>query len=124
MENTGLNADKTIVLLKILTRSSAWALFACVIILVFSGWGITQTGVIYDITGGLIDRRLADAIHRAANVPVVFFFLAHVFINISLAALRKSRFSLADQCCFNRHRNCCNGNHNIHDLYSRGRMIA
>jgi hypothetical protein len=92
MENTGLNADKTIVLLKILTRSSAWALFACVIILVFSGWGITQTGVIYDITGGLIDRRLADAIHRAANVPVVFFFLAHVFINISLAALRKSRF--------------------------------
>jgi hypothetical protein len=91
MENKALNADKTIVFLKILTRSSAWALFAGIIILVISGWGITQTGVIYDITGGLIDRRVADAIHRAANVPVVFFFLAHVFINISLGALRKSR---------------------------------
>jgi cytochrome b subunit of formate dehydrogenase len=63
---------------------SAWALLAGVIVLVVSGWGITQTGVIYSLSFGLIDRRLANAIHRATNVPLAFFFLAHVLINIKL----------------------------------------
>lgn len=42
--------------------ASAWALLVIVIVLVVSGWGITQTGIIYRLTGGLVDRRLADAI--------------------------------------------------------------
>ena len=71
--------------LKRLARASAWVLLAGVVILVFSGWGITQTGVIYKITFGLIDRRLAASIHRAMNVPLAFFFLLHVLINIRLA---------------------------------------
>ena len=70
--------------LKRLARASAWALFVGVVILVFSGWGITQTGVIYKITFGFIDRRLADSIHRATNLPLAFFFLLHVLINIRL----------------------------------------
>jgi hypothetical protein len=69
---------------------SAWLLLAGVVVLIFSGWGITQTGVIYRLTGGLIDRRLADTIHRDANVPLAFFFLSHVFINISLMVTRKN----------------------------------
>jgi thiosulfate reductase cytochrome b subunit len=75
-------------LLKKLARIAAWALLAGVFVLIVSGWGITQTGVIYRLTFGMVDRRLADAIHRAANVPVVFFFLAHVLINIKLALSR------------------------------------
>ena len=70
--------------LKILAVTSAWALLAGVIILMVSGWGITQTGAIYRLTGGLIDRRLADAIHRGTVAPLAFFFLAHVLINIRL----------------------------------------
>ena len=77
-------ARKTDVWLKRIARISAWALLACVFVLVLSGWGITQTGVIYNITFGLIDRRLADAIHRAANLPLAFFFLTHVLISIRL----------------------------------------
>jgi len=69
---------------KRLSRISAWALLACVIVLVLSGWGITQTGAIYNATFGLIDRRLADAIHRGTNFPLAFFFLAHVLLNIRL----------------------------------------
>ena len=65
-----------------IARFSAWALLGCVVILVASGWGITQTGVIYKITFGLIDRRLADSIHRTMNLPLAFFFLSHVLINI------------------------------------------
>jgi cytochrome b subunit of formate dehydrogenase len=78
--------------LKKLARASAWLLLAGIIVLIVSGWGITQTGVIYNLTGGLIDRRLADAIHRAANVPLAFFFLSHVLINISLMVSRKNQF--------------------------------
>jgi hypothetical protein len=75
---------KTDILLKRIARASAWALLASVIIAVVSGWGITQTGIIYRLTFGLIDRGVADAIHRATNVPMALFFLSHVFINIKL----------------------------------------
>ncbi len=71
--------------LKRISRISAWALLAGVIVLVVSGWGITQTGVIYNITFGLVDRRLADAIHRATNIPLAVFFLTHVMTNIKRA---------------------------------------
>lgn len=75
-----------------MARASAWALLVGVIVLLVSGWGITQTGIIYRLSFGLIDRRLADAIHRAANVPLTFFFLSHVFINIKLAVSQSHRF--------------------------------
>jgi cytochrome b subunit of formate dehydrogenase len=71
--------------LRYVSRLSAWLLLAIVVVLVISGWGITQTGVIYKLTFGLIDRRLADAIHRATNLPLAVFFLLHVLINIKLA---------------------------------------
>jgi hypothetical protein len=79
-----LNVKKNNLLLKMLSRISAWTLLASVLVLMVSGWGITQTGVIHSLTGGLVDRKLADAIHRATNVPLTFFFLSHVFINIKL----------------------------------------
>jgi hypothetical protein len=81
---------KTDVLLKRVARASAWALLAAIIVAVVSGWGITQTDVIYRLTFGVIDRGLADAIHRAANVPLALFFLSHVFINIKLMISQRS----------------------------------
>jgi hypothetical protein len=74
--------------LKRFSRASALALLAGMVVLVVSGLGITQTGIIYDITFGLVDRRLANSIHRAANLPVAIFFISHVLINIKLAILR------------------------------------
>ena len=70
--------------LKRISSISAWLLLASVIILLLSGWGITQTEIIYKISFGLIDRRLADSIHRATILPLVFFFLLHVLTNIRL----------------------------------------
>ena len=88
VENTSLEVKKANLWMQKLARVSAWALLAGIFVLMVSGWGITQTGIIYTLTGGLVDRRLADAIHRAANVPVAFFFLSHVLINIKLMLLR------------------------------------
>lgn len=68
--------------LRKISHISAWALLLCVAVLVLSGWGITQTDIIYKISFGLVDRRLADEIHRASILPLTFFFLLHILINI------------------------------------------
>jgi hypothetical protein len=81
--------ERQSVWLKRLSRICAWGLLAGVVILVISGWGITQTGIIYKATFGLVDRRLANEIHRAVNGPLAVLFLAHVLINIKLNFLRK-----------------------------------
>jgi thiosulfate reductase cytochrome b subunit len=70
--------------LKKISRLCAWGLLAGVVVLVLSGWGITQTEVIYHATFGLVDRRLANSIHRAVNAPLAVFFFAHVLINLRL----------------------------------------
>ncbi len=86
IENNALEVNKANLWLKKMARASAWVLLVGIIVLIVSGWGITQTGIIHSLTGGLVDRRLADAIHRAANVPLAFFFLSHVLINIKLVS--------------------------------------
>lgn len=70
--------------LKLISRISAWALLTIVIVFIISGWGITQTGIIYRISFGLIDRRTADVIHRAMDIPLGIFFISHLFANIRL----------------------------------------
>ncbi len=84
-----LNSNKQAIWLKMISSICAWGLLVGVVILVVSGWGITQTGVIYKATFGLVDRRLADEIHRAVNGPLAVIFLAHVISNAKLYFLRK-----------------------------------
>jgi hypothetical protein len=74
--------------LKYLSRISAWILLAMAVILVFSGWGITRTEIIYKVTLGLVDRRLANYIHRFATIPMSVFFISHVLINARLSLYR------------------------------------
>lgn len=78
--------------LKRISSISSWLLLASVAVLLLSGWGITQTEIIYNISFGLIDRRLADSIHRATVLPLAFFFLLHVLINIRLKITSQRRF--------------------------------
>jgi succinate dehydrogenase/fumarate reductase cytochrome b subunit len=73
-----------------IARTSALLLLLGVIVLIVTGWGITQTGAIFNFSHGLIDRRSADLIHRATNFPLTLFFLVHIFSNIKVA-LYKSR---------------------------------
>lgn len=82
---------KTVFLLRRIARISAWLLLVAVVVLVASGWGITHTEIIYKGTFGLIDRRLANSIHRATNLPLAFFFLTHVLINARLIFCGKKR---------------------------------
>jgi hypothetical protein len=76
--------------LRRLARISAWLLLAGVVVLVITGWGITHTGTIYQMTLGIVDRRLADFIHRSVNAPLAILFLVPVLVNIKLAAIRRA----------------------------------
>jgi cytochrome b subunit of formate dehydrogenase len=84
MTNTASEAPKSAKWLRRLSRISAWLLLATIAVLVVSGWGITRTDIIYKASFHLIDRAVADTIHRASNLPLMFFFLSHVLINIRL----------------------------------------
>ncbi|MCL4378170.1 MAG: hypothetical protein M1409_07315 [Actinobacteria bacterium] len=91
LKNNVAELPKSIKWLKIFARISAWLLLAAVVVLIVTGWGITHTEIIYKTSFGLIDRRLADSIHRATNLPLAVLFFSHVFLNIRLAVYRKNR---------------------------------
>ena len=82
--NLASETPKSVQWLRRLSRISAWLLLATIAVLVVSGWGITRTDIIYKASFHLIDRAVADTIHRASNLPLMFFFLSHVLINIRL----------------------------------------
>jgi hypothetical protein len=75
--------------MQIVARISALMLLLGVIVLIITGYGITQTGVIFSLSHGLIDRRASDLAHRATNLPLAFFFLAHIFANIKIALYKR-----------------------------------
>jgi cytochrome b subunit of formate dehydrogenase len=77
--------------LRKIANISAWLLLASVVVQVISGWGITHTDIIYRFSFSLIDRRLADAIHRGSVIALAFFFLVHVLINIRLKITSRRR---------------------------------
>ena len=87
-KNSVREAPISVQWLSYLSRTSAWLLLVAVVVLVVSGWGITHTEIIYKATFGLIDRRLADSIHRATNLPMAILFLSHVLANARLAIYR------------------------------------
>jgi succinate dehydrogenase/fumarate reductase cytochrome b subunit len=89
LTNTAYEAPKSVKWLRRLSRISAWLLLVTIAVLVVSGWGITRTDIIYKATFHLVDRALSDKIHRATNLPMMFFFLSHVLINIRLLVTEK-----------------------------------
>jgi len=78
------DARKTDVYLRRIARASAWLLLITIIVLLVSGWGITRTEIIYKASLGLIDRGVADSMHRAIQVPAAVFFTMHVLLNVRL----------------------------------------
>ena len=52
---------------------------------------MTHTEIIYKISFGLIDRGVANSIHRAIHIPVAIFLLTHVLINVRLGLFPRAR---------------------------------
>ena len=82
--------------LKSVQRLTAWLLLAAILILGVSGWGITRTDIIYRASFHLINRGLADAIHRYLQVPTALIFIAHVLINVRLNLPRRRKTWVTD----------------------------
>jgi hypothetical protein len=77
------------VLLKRLAGATAWLLLGAIIVSVLSGWGIMQTELIYQASLGLVDRGLANSIHRGVQIPMMALFIAHVLANIRVLLLSR-----------------------------------
>lgn len=76
--------------LKYLSKITAWVLLALIIVELVSGWGITRTEIIYRASLGIIDRGLANTIHRDIGIPMSAVLLTHILANIKLNLLPKS----------------------------------
>jgi hypothetical protein len=76
------------VLLRKLGRFCAWALIVLILLYFVSGYGITKSGMIYRLTGGLMDRGAALWLHNILTLPMAFAFLCHTLISIRFAMIR------------------------------------
>jgi hypothetical protein len=89
VENQIIKTPSSIIWLRRLAWISALLLLISFAVMLISGWGISNTEIIYKASFKLIDRGLANSIHRASHLPVTIFFLAHVLINLKLRIYRK-----------------------------------
>lgn len=69
---------------KWISRASAWLLIAAIFVAAISGWGITRTETIYKASFHLIDRGMADRIHRDVQLPMAIILITHVLTNLRL----------------------------------------
>ncbi len=76
--------------LRRIARGSAWLLLSSIVISVLSGWAITQTGLIYKASFGLVDRGMGNAIHRGLQIPMATIFLVHVLVNAKINLLKRN----------------------------------
>jgi hypothetical protein len=77
--------------LKKLARISAWLLVALIVLTAIAGYGITSTFLVYKLSFGMIDRGLANALHRWSQPVLAAVVLFHVLINIHLRLPRRLR---------------------------------
>jgi hypothetical protein len=79
-----MDGAKTRIYLSWIARASAWLLIPAIIVVAISGWGITHTATIYKASFHLIDRGMADRIHRDVQLPMAVMVTMHVLINLRL----------------------------------------
>lgn len=70
------------------SRVCAWSMIVMVILYFLTGWGMTKTGMIMGLTGGVLHRFLANQIHHYLILPMAFAFICHTLISIRFAMIR------------------------------------
>jgi thiosulfate reductase cytochrome b subunit len=71
-----------------LNRAIVWVLLVLMILLLLTGYGLAKPNLIYALTGGLIDWRLASSLHSLLDIYLVFFLVLHVIIEIKFTLMR------------------------------------
>ncbi|MBW2967268.1 hypothetical protein KY362_02165 [Candidatus Woesearchaeota archaeon] len=69
-------------------RGCAWALVVMIILYFVSGFGLLKSGMIYNLTGGLLDRGRSLWIHEILTIPMAFAAICHTLIAIRFAMIR------------------------------------
>ena len=71
-----------------INRIVVWVLLALMIIYIITGYGLTKPNLIYLLTGGIIDYRVAIFLHNTLDVPLFIFLFVHVVIEIKFSLMR------------------------------------
>jgi succinate dehydrogenase/fumarate reductase cytochrome b subunit len=69
-------------------RFCAWSLIVFIFLYFISGWGVTRSGAVYNLTGGLLNRQTSFWLHDILTLPMAFAFLCHTLIAIRYALIR------------------------------------
>lgn len=66
-----------------------WLLAALLILLVVTGYGITNPQIIGELTGGILTHPLSLYLHTLLDFPVLVLVMIHVLIGLRFALLRR-----------------------------------
>ena len=71
-----------------LNRLLVWPTLVLFIVYVLSGYGITNSRLISELTGGVMTHSLSLSIHTTIAMPVLFLLSIHVLIGLRLGLRR------------------------------------
>ena len=69
-------------LLNNLKKIIHWTLLGIIIIYIISGLGIVYSGIIEQITLGVLTKNLAYEIHIHLPIPFLIILIAHIILNL------------------------------------------
>jgi hypothetical protein len=71
-----------------INRIIVWALLGLMLLILISGYGLTNPRLIMTITGGIIDHNTALFIHTTFDVYLTLLLFIHVFIEVKFIFMR------------------------------------
>lgn len=74
--------------LKKLNRLLVWPTLVLFVIFVISGYGITNPGLVSELTGGVLTRAMSLKLHLALAFPILMLLTIHVLIGAKSALAR------------------------------------
>lgn len=74
--------------LKKLNRLLVWPTLVLSIIFIISGYGITNPGLVSELTGGVLTRAVSLELHLALAFPILTLLTIHVLIGAKSALTR------------------------------------
>ena len=87
-EANGIFSGKIELRLRQFGRFCAWSLLVMVVLYIVTGFAQLKSGMIYNATGGLLNRATALWIHEKLTIPLAFVFICHSLIAIRFAMIR------------------------------------
>jgi len=75
--------------IKLIQKILAWILLIVVVLMVLSGYGITEFKIVEALTFGLLGKALSFSLHSALAIPFIILLLLHLYFTVIRKRLGK-----------------------------------